>query len=271
MIRAVGKFGSFALPGDGVLRTDPPDSAGQLSSPASRLAPVDVVRARVTASIALGALSPGERLPDPETLAASLDVSAITVRRALESLCRDGLLERRRGRTGGTFVSAVLEPAGLADSPAGQVGVADLDVAVDRRLIVECGVLGLVLAVEPEPQALRSLLAPPAGRGGTREAAATTVVETAFHGGLAALTGVAGAVAQVHEVMVSCAAHLVVAPDRVPVEVIARDHEAIIEALISHDHSSAVRHMRAHVDRLHRPEAEGQSPVSDAGACAARQ
>jgi DNA-binding FadR family transcriptional regulator len=259
VVRAGGKFGSFALPGDGALRKEASGPAGPFPAPASRLAPVDVVRARVTASIALGVLSPGERLPDPDTLAVSLDVSAITVRRALESLCRDGMLERRRGRTGGTFVSADVEHTGLSGSTARQVGVADLDVAVDRRIVIECGVLALVLAADPEPRALRALLDAPTRDGEIRGAVSTAAAEASFHGGLAALTGLGGAVAQVHEAIVSSAAHLVVAPGRVSAEVLARDHEEIVEALVRRDHALAVGSMRTHVDRLHRPSPSAQA------------
>jgi DNA-binding FadR family transcriptional regulator len=48
---------------------------------------------------------PGDRLPDSGVLAEELGVSEITVRRALEGMCQDGLLDRRRGRAGGTFVA----------------------------------------------------------------------------------------------------------------------------------------------------------------------
>jgi GntR family transcriptional regulator len=54
--------------------------------------------------IAEGALVPGDRVPAERDLAARLAVSRMTLRQALDSLVRRGLLERRGGA--GTFVAA---------------------------------------------------------------------------------------------------------------------------------------------------------------------
>ena len=56
-------------------------------------------------AISLGLLKPGERLPDQEDVALGLSVSPITARRALASLAEQGVVVRRRGRAGGTFVA----------------------------------------------------------------------------------------------------------------------------------------------------------------------
>ena len=66
---------------------------------------IEAVRLRIGMAISLGMLHPGERLPDQEDVARGLSVSPITARRALTSLAEDGVLVRRRGRTGGTFVA----------------------------------------------------------------------------------------------------------------------------------------------------------------------
>lgn len=55
--------------------------------------------------IAGGALAPGERLPPERDLAAELGVSRMTLRHALSSLVRRGLVTRAVGRSGGTFVA----------------------------------------------------------------------------------------------------------------------------------------------------------------------
>src|SRR5689334_4871329 len=89
-----------------------------LGSPAltgiRRLSALDTVRARIALAIELGLLGPGERLPPNGEIARALGVGDITVRRALVSLCEDGVLVRRRGRNGGTHVAP--------DAPAGRVG-----------------------------------------------------------------------------------------------------------------------------------------------------
>lgn len=64
-----------------------------------------VVR-RLGSAIALGILVDGEQLPAEQQLAASLNVSTVTLRDALSELRTRGLVETRRGRGGGSFVRA---------------------------------------------------------------------------------------------------------------------------------------------------------------------
>ena len=73
--------------------------------------------AQIEASLtsAIGRLPSGTRLPAERELAARLEVSRMTVRHALASLEQRGLVTRRVGRGGGTFVAEPkLELAGLA-------------------------------------------------------------------------------------------------------------------------------------------------------------
>ena len=56
-------------------------------------------------AIAAGRLAPGDRLPTEHDLAAWLGVSRMTLRHALATLARRGLVERAVGRNGGTFVA----------------------------------------------------------------------------------------------------------------------------------------------------------------------
>ncbi|MEY8578860.1 GntR family transcriptional regulator [Corynebacteriaceae bacterium 6-324] len=59
--------------------------------------------------IATGELKPGDRLPAERELVETFGVARMTVRHSLDILQLEGLIERRRGRSGGTFV--------LAESP----------------------------------------------------------------------------------------------------------------------------------------------------------
>lgn len=69
----------------------------------------------LTGAVGRGRLAPGDRLPPERELAARLGVSRMTLRQALDSLERGGIVERRVGRDGGTFVAEPkLELAGLA-------------------------------------------------------------------------------------------------------------------------------------------------------------
>ncbi len=69
----------------------------------------------LTNAVAAGKLAPGQRLPPERELAERLRVSRMTLRHALASLERRGLVVRHVGRDGGTFVAEPkLELAGLA-------------------------------------------------------------------------------------------------------------------------------------------------------------
>jgi DNA-binding GntR family transcriptional regulator len=57
-------------------------------------------------TIAAGRLRPGDRMPAEPELAAWLGVSRMTLRHALATLARRGLVARAVGRSGGTFVAA---------------------------------------------------------------------------------------------------------------------------------------------------------------------
>jgi DNA-binding FadR family transcriptional regulator len=63
-----------------------------------------VLADRIMTAIALGEFMPGQRLPAERELAARLGVSRTTVRDALARVVASGLLEVRRGRSGGAFV-----------------------------------------------------------------------------------------------------------------------------------------------------------------------
>jgi GntR family transcriptional repressor for pyruvate dehydrogenase complex len=65
------------------------------------------VAERLVTAIAVGAYSPGERLPPERELAERLSVSRVTLRQALQRVADLGLVEARRGRGGGTFVTAI--------------------------------------------------------------------------------------------------------------------------------------------------------------------
>lgn len=59
---------------------------------------------RIASSISLGMLSVGERLPTEMELASQFGVAVATLRKALATLRKQGIVETRRGRSGGTFI-----------------------------------------------------------------------------------------------------------------------------------------------------------------------
>jgi len=66
----------------------------------------ELVEQRLTNAIELGLLSHGERLPSESEMARQFGVATVTAREALEALREKGLVETRRGRDGGSFVTA---------------------------------------------------------------------------------------------------------------------------------------------------------------------
>jgi GntR family transcriptional regulator, transcriptional repressor for pyruvate dehydrogenase complex len=71
----------------------------------------ETVARRLSDAIGLGLIANGEQLPSETELAAQLGVSTVTLREALAALRHQGLVETRRGRTGGTFVGAPVDPS----------------------------------------------------------------------------------------------------------------------------------------------------------------
>lgn len=97
---------------------------------------------QIVQAVAAGTLKPGDALPSIRVLSAELLVSAITVRKAYDTLEAAGVLERRRGK--GTFVSAT--PETLA-----RLGRASVEEAVRE-------VVGLALRQGLSPAELRALV-----------------------------------------------------------------------------------------------------------------
>lgn len=66
----------------------------------------ELVAQRLIDAIELGLLAHGERLPSETEMARQFGVATVTTREALETLRERGLVETRRGRDGGSFVTA---------------------------------------------------------------------------------------------------------------------------------------------------------------------
>lgn len=82
-------------------RTRPKVDLAPVRSPSSATLVADSLRRL----IALGGLSPGERLPSERQLAETLHVGRDSIRAAMRALSNEALVETRLGRRGGTFVT----------------------------------------------------------------------------------------------------------------------------------------------------------------------
>lgn len=94
--------------------------------------------ARLGRAIGMGLLRPGDRLPPEGRLAVDLRISPVTLRSALGILRSAGLVETRRGRGGGTYVSHNGSADGvLGDEPLPSTD--ELRDLVDYRRVIEGG------------------------------------------------------------------------------------------------------------------------------------
>lgn len=215
-----------------------------------RLTAFDTVRVRIALAVDLGLLAPGERLPPTSDIAGALDVGEMTVRRALVSLCNDGVLERRRGRTGGTLV-APQPPRGIVSEIAAYRDVAgEVHQLIDHRVVLECGAahLAATRAGTVEVQQLRELVE---RMDGVTAWTDFHRLDERFHLALAAATGVPGVVDGFGSVLRELYRYYL----PYPIEYLREsnsEHRELVEAVAERDVIAAVDIARRHVEVLHR-------------------
>nr|WP_279550098.1 FCD domain-containing protein [Leucobacter weissii] len=104
---------------------------------------VDTVRARITMAINLGLLLADERLPSSEEMARAFGVSRSSVIRGLTLLQQEGVVVRRAGRYGGSYIRGGEHHA--ADEPV-QSFIDDTSTVralIEERAVLEAGFAAL--------------------------------------------------------------------------------------------------------------------------------
>jgi len=202
---------------------------------------------RLLQAVRLGIVAPGERLPPERDLAARLGVSRVTLREAIRALADAGLVESRRGRTGGTFVLAdhARPGAPLAGPPPDPEDLRD---ALRLRRVLEVGAVELaaerdLAGAERAELAHRRDLA--TGTTLTEHRAA----DSRLHLALAEAAGSASLVTAVAEVRMRVNAHL----DRIPflppnLENSHAQHRAVVAAVLAGDAGAARAAMHEHLE-----------------------
>ncbi|MDT7723798.1 MAG: GntR family transcriptional regulator, transcriptional repressor for pyruvate dehydrogenase complex [Actinomycetota bacterium] len=223
-----------------------------------RLSALDTVRARIALAVELGLLAPGERLPSNADIARALDVGEITVRRALVSLCEDGVLERRRGRAGGTLV-ADPPPQGRVQEMAVYTDAAtEVHELIDHRLALECGLVHLASLRRDDTQ-LRHLRELVEKMDKALSWAEFHDLDAEFHRSAAAASGLASTSKRYADVLGELYGYYL----PYPVEFLResnREHAALVEALTRQDPAAAVELTCRHVEALHKTMFVGLTP-----------
>ncbi len=209
--------------------------------------------ARLLQTIRLGLVAPGDALPAERDLAARFAVSRDTVRDAIRSLADAGFVVSRRGRYGGTFVSATLPPAGVANAVEdavadAEVTAAGIDDALGLREILETGAAraaaGRTLSAQERESLWRRL--------GETAAASTEDyrrLDSRLHLTIAELAGLGSLVPLVADNRTTVNALL----DRIPlldpnIGHSNQQHEAVVIAILTGDADRAAAAMREHLD-----------------------
>ncbi|MCU1493368.1 MAG: GntR family transcription regulator [Acidimicrobiaceae bacterium] len=105
---------------------------------------------RLLGAVKLGLVTEGQRLPAERDLAARLEVSRMTLREAIRALQQAGFVESRRGRHGGTFVTARLHDVDAAGLPRRAILSAQtVSDTLAFREVVEVGAAGVAARRAP--------------------------------------------------------------------------------------------------------------------------
>jgi DNA-binding FadR family transcriptional regulator len=199
---------------------------------------------RLLQAIRLGVVRVGERLPAERDLAVKLGVARVTLREAIHALAEAGYVESRRGRYGGTFVTAPPEPS----TRVGRTAVEQLDDVLILRYALETGAAEAAAARTLAPTERRHL------RTCLAEAAAASLADyrradSRLHLAIAEVTAspslthtVADARTRVNDLL-----------DGIPllplnIEHSNAQHEQIVTSILGGDAETARRAMAEHLD-----------------------
>src|SRR3954470_24784779 len=228
-------------------RPAPAPARDLLLAPIEPAGAVEQVVRRIGEAIGAGVLSPGERLPGQIELAETLGVARMTLRQALAVLEDAGLLEVRRGRTGGAFVAASPPPPALEPPTASQ-----LRALTDWRRAVsgEAAALAALRRTAGELTALRAAAAAVEAAAG--DAVAFRRADARFHVLVAELSRSRRLVAAEVNLQVELAAVLTITtrPARAR-RVSQAGHDPIITAIAAADPDTARTATIRHVEATH--------------------
>lgn len=207
-------------------------------------APAQIVD-HIVSAISVGALAPGAALPPERVLAQSLGVSRSSVRAALDTLGGLGLVVRKRGRGGGTFVADLPQDLAGHSERIAQFQTAQRDL-LEARAVVH-GRLAALAATQVTDGQVGRLRALQVAYEDAREPVQSRTCDYAFHHEIAQLAGNAVLVGVVQDLDTHINVGFRHDPYSQTLHTQAcRDHAAIVDALEAGDADTAGRVCEQH-------------------------
>lgn len=252
---AMSRHPAAATPGS---ESDRRPGRGQLPGPEERLEPVasrsrsralQDTAVRIGLAVNLGLLGPNERLPTEDDLAATFGVSPATVRRALQLLADRGVVVRRRGRLGGTFVAPDPPRQVLSEFEAYRASSGEVFELIDYRLVLESGTASLAAgrATAADVDRLRQLVR---AMDEAESWIAFRRVDPRFHLEVATIAGSTAATRALAETLGRLFRFYVPYP-MTYLRGSNREHAALVDAIAAHDRAGAVAVIEGHIRELY--------------------
>jgi DNA-binding FadR family transcriptional regulator len=235
-------------PADETLRAEPADET--LLRPVRRVNAFEETVERMLQLIKLGVVAPGERMPAERDLAGRFAVSRVTLREAIRALQDAGYVETRRGRYGGTFVTAEPAASGAATARrvARDIGADEVMDALVIRHVLECGAAEAAARRTLAPDERRHLqdcLAETAAA----DLASYRRADSRLHLAIAEMTGSPSVTTALAEARMRINELLDAIPLLGPnIEHSNAAHAAVVAAVLDGDADAARRCMAEHVD-----------------------
>jgi GntR family transcriptional repressor for pyruvate dehydrogenase complex len=228
-------------------RPAPAPARDLLLAPIEPAGAVEQVVRRIGEAIGAGLLAPGERLPGQIELAETLGVARMTLRQALAVLEDAGLLEIRRGRTGGAFVAPDPPPPAL-DPPTAE----QLRALTDWRRAIsgEAAALAAARRTATELEALGAAMR--AVEDAAADAASFRRADARFHVLVAELARSGRLVAAEANLQVELGEVLAITPGPARARRVSQaGHEPIVAAIADGDAPAAREATIRHVEATH--------------------
>lgn len=203
---------------------------------------------QLATAIRLGVLVDGEQLPPERDLAERLGVARNTLREAIAALREAGLVQTRRGRSGGTLVTYSGPVAAAEDGPRPRLAAAMAD-ALDFRRVVEPGAARLA-ALQPLTGQQRAWLAATAREVRDAESdSAHRIADSRLHLAIATVSGSPMLIDAVTRVQAAVGELLAAIPVlRRNIQHSHAQHDAVVDAILTGAADDARAAMEEHCD-----------------------